>query len=211
MRWHSDPAFDMQSCTPALAEFRDACVNLIAGRGYQRHFGLAGAEGDLKRMREAARSQADAGSRELQSVQQKCELGGAAQALFDACAFVLRHKFHHLLDRTREALRRRARIRMMHQPRAQIAGVGEVASVELFTSLVEFKELPLRCVFVEPGHARERKRCRTARHNHPQPLIQTASASLLTAMMQPQDAERENAIDDCCVFVRTNADDSPRL
>jgi hypothetical protein len=68
MRWHSDLAFDARRWAPALEEFPDACVNLITGRGRQRHLGLAGTEGDFERVCEAAGRQADASSRKLEPV-----------------------------------------------------------------------------------------------------------------------------------------------
>ena len=98
MRWDCDLAFDARSRPPALEELGDARVNLIASRRCQRQLALARTEGDLERMREAARREADAGSRELQPMQQECELGGAAQTLLDACVVVLRNELHDLLD-----------------------------------------------------------------------------------------------------------------
>src|SRR5580658_8810594 len=112
-------------------------------------------------------------------MEQKCKVGGAAQTLFDAPMIVLRHKLQHSFDRTGEALRCRAGIRMMHEARAQISRVGEVALDELFAWRIEFEELPLCGFLVEPRHARERERRGAARHDHLQSLIQAATTGLL--------------------------------
>ena len=100
---------------------------------------------------------------------------------------------------------------MMDEPRAQISRVCEIAREQLFTRRIQLEEFPLRSVLVEPRHARERERSGAARHDDLQPLVQATSAGLLAAMMQPQDAERENAVDNRRALVLAHADDGPRL
>src|ERR1700761_8454778 len=102
MRWNGDLAFNACRRSSALEELHNTRLNLIASRGRQWHLGLARAEGDLKCMGEAARRETDAGTRKLQPMQQERELGGAAQALLNACVIVLRHDLQDLFDRTRE-------------------------------------------------------------------------------------------------------------
>jgi hypothetical protein len=76
----------------------------------------------------------------------------------------------------------------MHQAGAQISLVVRVALREFFAALIKLPKLPLRCLVVQPRHARERERRRAARDNHLQTLVEAAAASMLAAMVQPQDA-----------------------
>ena len=104
-------------------------------------------------------------------MQQEGKLGGVAQPLLHAMLLVRRNQQHHLFDACGKALARGLFVRQMHQPRAQIALVGGVALREFLAALLELPHLPLRCVLMQPCHARERQLRRTARHDDLQSLI----------------------------------------
>ena len=64
-------------------------------------------------------------------MQQKRQLRRSPQPLLHTRPLLHRHQRHHLRHRRRKPLPRRLFIRMMHQPRPQIAVVRRIALLQL--------------------------------------------------------------------------------
>ncbi len=84
----------------------------------------------------------------------------------------------------------------VYQMRFQVAGVAEVDWGELFAALVESEDFKIGGGVVEPGHALCcRAPCARGNDNFETAEV-AASVGVLAAIVEPENAEGENAVDD---------------
>ena len=88
--------------------------------------------------------------------------------------------------------------------------VRRITQGQLFAPLVQLPKLPLR-PFMQPRHPRERQHPGPTRQHDLQPLHQPFAAALLAAVLEPQNPERQDAVDRDRHFFVVHADDCPGL
>ena len=132
----------------------------------------------------------------LQAVEKQSHFGGRLDERLDPPARGSRNQREEPVDARRASLPRGLCVEGMHEAGLKIAGIAKVYGQELFTALVEGVELELCRGVVEPGHALGRGAPGARRNNHLESTHVTAAIALLAAMIEPENAERENAIDD---------------
>ena len=81
-----------------------------------------------------------------------------------------------------------------YQVRAKIAGIAKVHRGELFAALVEGEELEIGGGVVEPGHALGRGAPCSGGNNDLESAKVATAVSVLTAMIEPQDSQSQNAV-----------------
>jgi hypothetical protein len=79
--------------------------------------------------------------------------------------------------------------------RLQVASVAEVDRLEFLASFVESKHLKIGSSMVEPGHALGGGAPCACRNNHLERAEVAAAVGFLTAVVEPENAERENPVD----------------
>ena len=94
----------------------------------------------------------------------------------------------------------------MHQARVQVADVTEVDGREFFAALVESQQLEVRGGVVQPGHALGRSAPRARRNNYLESAEMVAGVGVLAAVVEPENAQGENAVDDGGGFCGAHAD-----
>ena len=87
--------------------------------------------------------------------------------------------------------------------------VGCVALLELFGGLIEFPELPLGGGGIEPGEAGEGEGRHAAGDDELEALIEAAAAAGLATVVQPENAEGEDAVDGGLRLFVVDGDDGP--
>ena len=95
----------------------------------------------------------------------------------------------------------------MDQVRTKIAGIAKVHLRELFAALIEGEELEVGGGVVEPGHSLGRRSPDSGVDDDLESAEVTAAVAVLTAMIEPENAESENAVGDRGGFCFTYADD----
>ena len=84
----------------------------------------------------------------------------------------------------------------MHQPRVKIAGIAKVDWRQFFAAFVEGEELEVGGGVVEPGHALGRGAPGSGGNDDLEPAEVTATVAVLAAMIEPENAQRQNAVND---------------
>ena len=94
----------------------------------------AGAYGDFERVSEAGGAEADASACELETVEQKGQLGSAAETLVDSRSFLLGNEGRDKCNSVSKTVARGGFIGVVNQARAEIALIGGVEEDEFFGS-----------------------------------------------------------------------------
>ncbi len=94
----------------------------------------------------------------------------------------------------------------VHQARLQIAGVAEIDGQELFTALVESEQFKIRGGMVEPRHALGGGTPCASGNNDFEATEVAARVCVLAAVVEPENAEGEDAVDDGGGFGCADAD-----
>ena len=89
----------------------------------------------------------------------------------------------------------------------QVAGVAEVNGLQFFAALVQGKKLEVCRGMIEPGHSLGRRSPDSGVDDDLESAEVTAAVAVLTAMIEPENAESENAVGDRGGFCFTYADD----
>ena len=95
----------------------------------------------------------------------------------------------------------------MNQARFHVAGVAEVDGGQLFAPLIERVKLKRGGGVIQPGHALGGRTPRPNRHHHLEPPEVAANIAVLAAVVQPEHAEGEDAVDNGAGFSLADADD----
>jgi hypothetical protein len=98
-------------------------------------------------------------------------------------------------------------VKSMNKSRLDIAGIAKIDECELFAAFVQSVKLELCGAVVEPGDSLCGGTPRANGHNHLESSNVAAAIAFLAAMIEPENAEGENAIDDRRRFGLSNADD----
>ncbi len=89
----------------------------------------------------------------------------------------------------------------------EVAGVAKVDRDEFFAALVEGEELKVGGSGIEPRHALGGRAPRARGHDDFEPAEVAAPIAVLAAVVEPQNAQGENAVDGGCGFRLAHADD----
>ncbi len=181
------------------------------GVGGERGLVGSGSEGDLDGLIEGVAGEAGTGAGELEAVDEEGEFGWGAELLLDCVSGGFWDEGEDAGDGFGETLLGGCLIWGVEEMGGEVAVVGGFAEFEGFVGLVEFVELPPGCAGVEPRETREGKRGCSAGNDEPQALIDTASGARLAAVMKPEDAEGEDAVDGGLGFFFVDGDDGPGL
>ena len=133
--------------------------------------------------------------RELQAVKKQSNFSGGFDVDLDPLTRGRRHQREKSVDARCAAISRRLPVESMNQPRLKIAGIAKVDQGELFAALVQGIELELLGGVVEPGHSLCRSAPGADGHNHLESAEVATGIAFLSAMIEPENAESENAID----------------
>ena len=192
----------------AGAELGDELAECGFGFGGERGLAGAGADGDLLEAVEVfSGAQADAG--EVEAVEEKGELGGAAETLFDDWARVLGDEGTDLFGGGGETLAGAFGSGCVDEAGGEVAVVGGVAEGEGFFALVQLPELPGRGI-AEPGHAREGEGGGAGGDDESE-AEDGAAGGGCAVQLQPEDAEGEDAVDGGGQLFGVDRDDGPGL
>ena len=82
----------------------------------------------------------------------------------------------------------------MHQARLQVAGVAKIDRGQILAAFIEGEELEVGSGVIHPSYAFRGRTPATARHNYLQSAEVAAYVAVLTAIVEPQDAEGEDAV-----------------
>ena len=178
--------------------------------GERLGFGL-GADGEVDDAVEVFVGGADAGAGELEAVKEEGEFVGGAKTMFDSGCFVGGDEGVDVFDGFGETLAGVGGVDVVDEGRANVALVGDVARGEFFSASVELVEFPFGGAAVEPGHACGGELGGALRHDDFEPLDEALPCTALAAVVQPEDAEGEDAVDGGGRFVFADADDGPCL
>jgi len=148
---------------------------------------------------------ADAG--ELEAVEQQANLSGGGGANLDAIFGGGRQQGEELIDALPATLDGGCGREGVDEAGLEVAGVAEVDGGELFTALVEGEELEVGGGVVEPGHAFGGGAPGSGGDDDLETAEMAAGVAVLTAVVEPKDAEGENAVDDGGRLSLCNADD----
>src|ERR1700739_2331064 len=122
---------------------------------------------------------------------------------FCVCGQQLQNRVNPGLAASEHRLRRKG----VHEAHGLVAAVTKVDGLKFFAAFIEREELKIGGGVVEPGHALCRGAKRSSGHNDLESPEGTACVALLAAMIEPENAEGEDAVDCGCGFCFAYADD----
>ena len=114
-----------------------------------------------------------------------------------------------MIDCGSEAFQRSVRVEGVDKLAVEISGVAEIDRFDLFHTLVELIQFPLRRSRIEPRHAGACGLGRSLRNDDLETLKQPPSAAVFTAISKPQNAKRENSVDCGLQLFRIDGDYAP--
>ena len=177
----------------------------------ERGFVGSGAEGDFEGLVEGVAGEAGADAGELQAVEEEGEFGGGAEFLLDEVAGGVGDKGEDAGGGFGEAELCGLEVGGLEEAGGEVAVVGGVAGEEFFGGLVEFVEFPLGGGGVEPGEAGEGEGGGAAGDDEFEALVEAAAGAGFAAVVEPEDAEGEDAINGGLGLLVVDGDDGPGL
>ncbi len=177
----------------------------------ERGFVGSGTEADLLGVVKGVAGEAGADASELQTVEMEGELAGVAKLLLDEVAGCVGDESEDTGGGLGEAELCGLQIGRVEEAGGEVTLVGGFAQLQLFRGLVEFVELPLGGARIEPCEAGEGEGRSALRDDDLEALIEAAAGAGFSTVMQPEDAEGEDAVDGSGGFLLIDGDDSPGL
>ena len=172
----------------------------VAAEGFalrgERSFVCACAEGEFVLAGEGVGGGGVVDAGELEAVEEQADLSGGGGTNLDAVFGRGGEQGEQVIDSLPAALDGGCGTEGMDEARLEVAGVAEVDGGELLTALVEGEELEVGGGVVEPGHALGGGAPGTGGDDDFEATEVASAVAVLAAVMEPEDAKGENAVDD---------------
>src|ERR1700691_2622150 len=149
---------------------------------------------------------ADAGV--LEPVEGESDFGGAARADFSSGEKARAKQRFEMSNRSGRALQRCLRVEGVGELDSEVAVVTD-GSLGEFCGGVEFVKFPLREGRIHPGETRAGSGSETLGDDDAESVEKAAAVAVFAAVVEPEDAKGEDAVDDGGWFLRSDADDGP--
>jgi len=210
------PAFGLQAeewigvGSVRVAALKEAGAEVAAeGLGFrgERRLVGPGAKGDLVLAREGVGSGAAADASELQAMEKQANFGGGAGTQLDTIDGGGGHEGEESVDAFLAALDGGLGGEGVDEAGIEVADVAEVYGSELFAALIEGEELEFSSGVVEVGHALGGGAPGSHRNHDFEAAKMAARVCMLAAVVEPEEAEGEDAIDDGAGLGLADADD----
>ena len=201
LRSHTEKGIGVRSVGVAAEE---EATEEIAAKVFvfrrERGFVCARAEGDFVLARKGVGRCAVAHPGELKAVEEKPGFGRGVGTDLDASAGRIGNEREKAVDAGLAALQRGGRGKCVNQARVEVAGVAKVDRSQLLAALVESEQCKVGGGVIEPGHALGGGAPGSCRNNHFQPAEVAARVGVVAAVVEPENAQGEDAVDDRCGF-----------
>ena len=128
-------------------------------------------------------------------MQHQAKFSCGARTNLDARFGIWRKKREDFVDAGLAAFERSLRRKGMHKAGGLVTAVAKINGLQFFAALIEGEELEVGGCVIEPGDAFGGGAFRASWHDDFQSTKVAAGFGFLTAVIEPEDAEGENAVD----------------